>query len=162
MRFLLALLNCGFGLLVMGGSVFEIANLLDPTLVPSIQDVPIMRAHHTQPAVFRWTIASNLVTPWIGAGLVAVGVGLVRRRPWVLRVARVAALAATAIAVGGAIVCAIYLLPMALADAQSTDPARHADGLILLISIPSASFGMAALPLLSWALIARRTARATV
>ena len=31
-------------------------------LLPEIQDVPLMRLHHTNRVVFYWTLCSNLVT----------------------------------------------------------------------------------------------------
>lgn len=159
LRIVLIGVNCGFGLLVLCGSLFEVANLLDPTLVPSIQDAPFMRVHHTEPAVFRWTLGSNLVTPFLGAGLIAVGVGLLRRRPWVERASRIAAMVAVAIAVGGLVVCAVYLMPIAFADLNALEPERQASGLILLLAMPAASFGVAMMPLLSW-LGVRRLVRA--
>ena len=157
-RWALALSSVGFGVMVATGGAFEVANLLIPSLFPEAQDHPIMRLHHTESVVFAWTLASNLVGLVAGGALVATGIGLGRRRAWSARLGRAAARVMFALAGGGAVVCAIYLVPPLVGGVA--DPARRAESLALLVSIAAATLFMPVVPvILHRALAPARAAR---
>ncbi|MDB4969444.1 MAG: hypothetical protein JWN44_5133 [Myxococcales bacterium] len=132
-RMALGVATVGFGLMVGAGGMFEVVNLLRPALFASLQDDPIMRLHHTEPVVFWWTLLSNFGGIAAGAAFAATGVGVVRRRVWARRLGRAAARGFWVICAGGALVCAVYLVPALVRGLG--DPARRAESLVFLISL---------------------------
>jgi hypothetical protein len=144
------ILHLGFGALVAGGATMEILNMLLPTLMPAIQDNVFMQLHHTQPVLGTWTVASNGVNVFIGLGFIAAGMGIFRRRPWVPRLSRVCAQALIGIALGGALVCAVYLYPPAFETMRSLDPALRLQGTIFLVSMIAAAVSLPIYPAIVW------------
>ena len=69
-RRLFALSQLLFSLAILIGSSFEVINLLVPSLFPQIQDMPLMRLHHSSRIVFCWVLLSNLATALLSAVLV--------------------------------------------------------------------------------------------
>lgn len=145
-----AILHLGFGVMIAGGATMELFNMLLPALMPAIQDNTFMRLHHTEPVLGGWTVASNGVNVFIGLGFVAAGIGIFRRRPWVPRLSRVCAQALIGIALGGALVCAVYLYPPAFESMRSLDPALRIQGLIFLVSMIAAAVFLPVYPAIVW------------
>lgn len=52
-RRLFALSQLLFSLAILIGSSFEVVNLLVPSLIPQIQDMPLMRLHHSSRLTLR-------------------------------------------------------------------------------------------------------------
>ena len=136
-----ALAQLAMGALVAAGSSFEVLNLIFPSLLPEIQDVPLMRLHHSNPVVFYWTLCSNLVTAVLGALLVRAALGTFRGSVTAsLTARRIVALFAI-IVVGATTVSGIYLLPHIQAMLHS--PPDHTMGVVLLVSVVSSLAGLA-------------------
>ena len=57
-RRLFALSQLLFSLAILTGSSFEVVNLLVPSLIPQIQDMPLMRLHHSSRIVFYWSFSA--------------------------------------------------------------------------------------------------------
>jgi hypothetical protein len=64
--------------LIVVGSCFEVVNLLVPSLIPSIQEEPLMKLHHHNRVVFFWTLLSNLLNFVLGSLLVRGALGTLR------------------------------------------------------------------------------------
>jgi len=137
---LVGFVQMAFGGLVFFGSVFEVLNLVFPTLVPVVQQVPLMRLHHTQPVVYYWTLLSNVVTVGLAAMLVRAGMGTVRGRGEASRFSRTVIRIFGCVVVGAVAVSGIYLVPPILR--MVGDATQHATGIILLVSVASALGGL--------------------
>jgi len=129
-----------FSTFVFLGSVFEVTNLLVPTFFPSLQNNPIMAMHHSQPVVFWWTLLSNLTTACLAIVLFASAIGLLRQHRASSRMSILAIKVFLLVLGGATCVSVVYLLPQQLAMLQSSSRAL---GLIMIISMTSAIFGLA-------------------
>ena len=78
--------------MVAAGSMFEVVNLLVPSLFPEIQNDPLMKLHHSNAIVKWWTLCSNGLSMICGGALAASAVGAWRGRR---RAARLACRAAS-------------------------------------------------------------------
>jgi len=112
-----------------------------------------MRLHHEQPVVFWWTLLSNLVVLVLGAGFLRAGIRLWRGRPGALSMSRRCAQAFLIICVGSAVIVLVYLVPALRVGL--TDPARHAEAVVLLASVLGATAMMPVFPALTWWLSGR-------
>ncbi len=128
-------------ILILVGSSFEVLNLVFPSLVPQIQDAPLMRLHHAERVVFYWTIVSNIASAILAVLLIRGAIGTLRNRPAASQLSRHAIRAFFVIVAGSAVVSGLYLLPPILV--MLGDPRQHSIGLILLISVFSSLGGLA-------------------
>lgn len=135
-RRLFAVMQIGFSTMVLFGSTFEAVNLLFPSLLPEIQNNPVMALHHENRVIFWWTLLSNLATIPIALTMIFSGIGIAQGRIAASRVAlRTTALFAL-IVVGSAIVSGLYLVPPLLTRIEGSMRT------IMLISIGSALAGL--------------------
>lgn len=139
-RRLFALAQLLFSLPILIGSSFEVVNLLVPSLFPQIQDMPMMRLHHSSRIVFYWVLLSNLATALFSAVLVRAALGTMRNEAPASRQSRRAILAFYVILVGSAIVSIVYILPPAFTMMRSDS--EHMMGMVLVISIISSLIGL--------------------
>lgn len=139
-RRLFALSQLLFSLVILLGSSFEVVNLLVPSLIPQIQDLPLMRLHHSSRIVFYWTLLSNLATVLLSAVLVRAALGTMRNEAPASHQSRRAILAFYFILVGAAIVSVVFLLPPALTMIHSDS--ERMMGIIFLASVISAPIGL--------------------
>jgi hypothetical protein len=151
-RMALALFSVGFGFMIAGGGAFEVVNLLQPSLFAEAQDNPIMRLHHAEPVVFGWTLGANLAGILAGLAFAVTGVGLWRRRPWSAPLGRLAARTMFVSCAGGALVCALYLVPPLWRGLA--DPARHVESLVLLVSVAGSTLLVPVFPAILHAALA--------
>jgi hypothetical protein len=135
-RLLFAIMQIGFGMMVLLGSTFEALNLLVPSLLPEIQNNPLMALHHENRVVFWWTLLSNLATIPIAIALVVSGIGVARGRVASSRLALKTAALFALIVAGGAIVSGLYLVPPLLTKMSGSMRT------IMLVSIGSALIGL--------------------
>ena len=139
-RRLFALSQLLFSLAILIGSSFEVVNLLVPSLIPQIQDMPLMRLHHSSRIVFYWVLLSNLATVLVSAVLVRAALGTMRNEASASHQSRRAILAFYFILVGSAIVSGVFFLPPAIAMIHSDS--EHMMGMIFLVSIISSLIGL--------------------
>lgn len=152
--------HLGFGFMITCGALMEVLNMLFPALIPTIQDHPFMRIHHSEPVLAAWTVGSNVLNGAAGLGLVSAGLGIFGRRPWVPRLSRRSAQLLVAVAAGGLLVCAVFLYPVALAELRAADPAARKQGLWLLVSMVAAGFLLPVYPGIVWWTFGRPRIRA--
>lgn len=144
--------------MIIVGSSFEVLNLLFPSLVPVIQDNPVMALHRSQVVVYWWTLLSNLVTAAIAVMLLRGGIGVLRQNIGSSRTSIAAIKAFLAVVLGAALVSAVYLLPQQMHMLSSSS---RTFALIMIISIASALLGLTATLAALWAghaFILRKTA----
>jgi hypothetical protein len=139
-RRLFALSQLLFSLAILFGSSFEVLNLLVPSLIPQIQDMPLMRLHHSSRIVFYWTLLSNLATAVLTAVLVKAALGTMRNEGSASHQSRRAILAFYFIVVGAAIVSVVFLLPPALTMIRTDS--EHMMGIIFLATVISSLIGL--------------------
>lgn len=139
-RRLFALAQLLFSLPILIGSSFEVVNLLVPSLIPQIQDLPLMRLHHSSRIVFYWVLLSNLATALLAAVLVRAALGTMRNEASASQQSRRAILAFYFIIAGSAIVSGVFFLPPALAMMHSDS--EHMMGIVFLVSIISSLIGL--------------------
>jgi len=140
-RRVFALAQLAFALLVLAGSSFELLNLLVPSMLPSIQDIPLMRMHHANRVVFYWTLLSNVVTAGLSLELIRGAIGVFKGSPAASQASR-RAIAVFFIVLGGsAAISAVYLFPPIMTMLRSSR--EHGEGLVLLISVGSSLLGLA-------------------
>lgn len=140
-RRLFALSQFLFSFTILISSSFEVVNLLFPSLIPQIQDMPLMRLHHSSRIVFYWTLLSNLATVVLSAILLRAALGTMRNEGWASQQSRRAILAFYFILVGAAIVSVVFLVPPALTMIHSDS--EHMMGIIFLVSVISSLIGLA-------------------
>jgi Na+/melibiose symporter-like transporter len=139
-RRLFALAQLLFSLAILIGSSFEVLNLLVPSLIPQIQDMPLMRLHHSSRTVFYWTLLSNVATALLSAVLVRTALGTMRNEAAASHQSRRAILAFYFILVGSAIVSVVFLVPPALTMIHSDS--EHMLGIVFLVSVISSLIGL--------------------
>lgn len=139
-RRLFALSQLLFSLAILIGSSFEVINLLVPSLFPQIQDMPLMRLHHSSRILFSWTLLSNLATVLLSAILVRAALGTMRNETSASHQSRRAILAFSFIIVGATIVSVMFLLPPALTMIHSDS--EHMLGIVFLASVISSLMGL--------------------
>lgn len=139
-RRLFALSQLLFSLAILTGSSFEVINLLVPSLFPQIQDMPMMRLHHSSRIVFYWVLLSNLATALLSAVLVRAALGTMRNEASASHQSRRAILAFYCILVGSAIVSGVFFIPPALTMIHSGS--ERMMGTVFLVSIISSLIGL--------------------
>jgi hypothetical protein len=139
-RRVFALSQLLFSLAILVGSSFEVLNLLVPSLIPQIQDLPLMRLHHSSRIVFYWTLLSNVVTAVLSAVLVRAALGTLRNEASASYRSRRAILAFYFILIGAMIVSVVFLVPPALRMMHTGQ--EHMMGVILLLSVFSSLVGL--------------------
>ncbi len=140
-RKLFALVQSAFAFMVLLGSTFEVINLLFPALFPALQENPLMAMHHTQRVVFWWTLCSNIATAILAALLLAAAPGIVKRSEDSSRSSIRALRFFALVMVGAAIVSMVYVIPQRGAGTT---------GIIVMVSVLSALFGLALTIALLW------------
>ena len=109
------------------GSAGEVLNLLFPSLLPSIQDVPLMRLHHTERFLFYWTVLSNTLALLLALTLLRAALGVFKDDPEASRLSRRAIVPLALLVTSGLAVVAHYLIPGAAAG-------RDAETLVILFT----------------------------
>lgn len=129
------------GLMQMMGAAFEVLNMLMPSMLPDIQDNEIMQLHHEQPVVEAWTTIGNLAGLVLGVGFVVGGRRLLRGDAHGLRLTRVCAALTFVYVTIGAVVSAVFLVPLFVPLLDDVDPDRRLTALVFLITM-AGSAGM--------------------
>jgi len=126
------------GFMQVLGATFEALNMLAPSLLPGIQDNEVMQLHHSQPLVEAWTTFGNLAGLVFGVGSIVGGFRLLRGDARGLRITRVCALCTLIYAAIGAVVSAVFLVPLFVPLLDSADPDQQRFALVFLISLVAA------------------------